>query len=390
MATMPPKRTHSQASLLQLLHLPNEILGKIVLSIDNSKTSLEMMRTCKRIHALFDNNTRTGQRVWQSIRNKEGWPDPSVIGMSDYKFIRAIYGRGCHKCHDHPRLRTPIWEFKGMRLCKQCFRRCTIRDYELVSLGISKSCFDHLPYFECAFNDNWIYRSYLKQDISEDTPTVEEACRSRHYTRQLIDFIELVEACRADIKKNRMDQLLLQRKSRGTDVRSFMTEQLPDLHEALYRHLNVYNAAVKQTSPFTARAKALLKGKLTTEFTAKLPILIEETIRLYARELIPDGHTLRPLKRLGIPFVLETAEYLDMKNHMIERKLIPRKCDLMTAFTELAASTTHYNNCRLYCSRCCYCRSVGTDVATLRHHFRYSRCEKHFLGTFNPRVGVCR
>ena len=251
-----------------LLCLPTETLCTIIMMIPDSVASLNMMRTCKRIHALFDATQPYGKRVWKSLREREGWPDPSRIGLSEYSFIKAIYGRGCNNCDIHPRMRSPIWEFQGIRLCKECYRTLTIRDYELDAETAAYALSKNLPHVVHdgyrSFPGYLTYSSYLRSSI--DDLSTDQGSQGSYPNRLRLSFFGLeVERNQLALREARIDLDTERRLGRQKDINTYLAQHAPQLHPNLYTALSTYNAAVNRTTPFTARAQKIFHTKIMRE-----------------------------------------------------------------------------------------------------------------------------
>jgi hypothetical protein len=159
-------------------NLPDELLLDIIGRL-YIKQLLQLVQTCRRLRYICDPRTTTGKRIWQCIRKQEGWPDPNVIGISDFSFCKAYYSRGCHLCDKHPRIRNVRWEYGTLKLCNECFSRVTIPEYKLKQMEIDWGRYGHLPSIRAGPDPVWSAlngnRCYLLRHIPKDLPSAEEA-----------------------------------------------------------------------------------------------------------------------------------------------------------------------------------------------------------------------
>lgn len=259
----------------QLLDLPNEILGQIMTNIDDAKSALEVLRSCRRVHALFDATTRAGQRIWQSIRENEGWPDPAPIGITDYEFIRALFGRGCHNCTRHPRIRTPIWQFRGVRLCANCWDQLTVRDYELL---IPNAWYAHLPFTR---NTTFGYRSYLRTDIPVYEPKVTSDVYEYDNDGRVTRFIQKIQRRRIELSTERARENAAVRQTRQAAILEFLRANVPLIDPTFYSWFKVFQNAILLATPFNKQAQSMFKSKFMREVQQRKRELIVAHVDYY-------------------------------------------------------------------------------------------------------------
>jgi hypothetical protein len=234
------------------------------------------------MHALFDTRSIVGQRLWRVIRQNMGWPDPMPIGISDRDFILAVYGRGCDRCDRHPRVRTPIWEFRGVRLCAECRERHTVRDYEL---GIPRAWHEHLPsvltegFGKFGF---WSYRSYWTADLPSTEPAPQEIAAGREHLARLADFTEAVAQHRRVLEEEKRRKNDERRAKRRREVDAFLAERMPDLHPDFYRRFETYCSAVESTRGFTKWAQSGFLKKLLAELPFRRERIAQDQARAHA------------------------------------------------------------------------------------------------------------
>lgn len=360
-------------SKVDFLDIPNEILGHIMTKIDDCKTCLEILRTCKRVHSLFDATTRTGQRVWRSIREKDGWPDPLPVGISDYGFIRAFYGRGCHKCIRHPHLRTPIWQFKGVRLCKQCWRLSTVRDYEL---SIPYTWYQHLPYTQ---DKTFSYRSYLKTDIPVSCPSRD--LNDEVNQMKIITFMNAVRASQYNLGIERTRQTVTLQRAREVAIEKWLKSNVSSVHPFFYRRFDTFQNATQLATPFNKRAQALFKTKFLRELEQRKSGLIVAHVDYYM------VNASEHLQYVPPALMKELPAYVTIQHQFCSLGEIPTQTQVALAVNEIEGTLHFHKSFKvLYCARCGFARSRGASMSRLTRHFTNERCKKTVLGRDGPRV----
>ena len=318
----------------KLIDLPTEILCKIITSVPETLTCFALMQTCKRVHSLFSPTTIHGMRLWRALRRHERWPDPASIAMSDYTFLRSIHGRGCNSCANHPLLRSPIWEFDGIRLCKECLETLTIRDYEL---DIPVERYNHLI---CTVTSGytrgmggWTYRSYLRDTIPSEMPTEEEQHLGRLHIAAVRRFILAVKDRQADLKQEHERLKASLKRRREADVDTFLSARMPNLHNQFYCILPSYQAAIDKTTPFTARSQAIFLKKAKLDTTTFRHQLIRDHVDLYAHmEFVEhDGSFIETLRQLP----QYTGTIAELMNDNDAATDLPSKARIIAALTPL-------------------------------------------------------
>jgi hypothetical protein len=306
---------------MELLDLSTELLSAIAMLITDIKTCLEMMLTCKRILSLFSPDTLHGKKIFTRIRERSRWPDPNTVNMSDYTFLRAMYGRGCSMCEYHPQLRTPIWEFRGIRLCQVCFKRKTVRNYELND--VPQEHYSHLPNIRKSESISSFgtrsYRVYVKNDIPKEAPTATEIEHGRQHLLALRNFIIDVKRIVTLEKYEAKERNARLKNLRRKDVSSFLAKTVPELNPQLYTTLSTYESIVEKPTPFTARTGSMFLKKIKAEMAAKMTNLIISHVRLYTREML----TKYPMSIVSTLFDL--VEYTDTETTFVQREMIPSK-----------------------------------------------------------------
>ncbi len=131
-----PRFVHppSASMRLSITVFPDELLMQIFLKIPDYDTALALTTSCQVFRRLAHPASSSGKRIWRSLRERAGWPDPCVIGISDSDFLRAHHGRRCNFCGCISRAHNVYWEFHSQRFCEKCLRERTVRSYELSNL----------------------------------------------------------------------------------------------------------------------------------------------------------------------------------------------------------------------------------------------------------------
>ncbi len=110
------------------MRLPLELL--VTIATFDAQLALKFRLTSKRVRYALDPNTLHGIQLWARLRMLEKCPDPQVIALSDYEFLRAVYGCGCNFGGKYSQLK-PMWDLHGLRICQRCFPRMTIPEHEI-------------------------------------------------------------------------------------------------------------------------------------------------------------------------------------------------------------------------------------------------------------------
>ncbi len=245
---------------MSLIRLPNEILCRILGHLP-AQTTIAMLRTCKLIYSLFDDRSKYGKHLWMTIRTNEGLPDPALINMSDSAFLRAYFGRGCNACNAHPRLRTPIWEFQGLRLCHRCFTEHTVSEAALTPNQLHYVYETYIPYFACYLPCYLGGKHYLRSAMYKKLP------------RSLAAPHALGLRTFRDALQNRKDKFDTQRshmrQCRKMAIHAVLAERIPQLSSDMYSTLNTYNLAIKRTNALTLRAQKLFLRRLDAELKGR-------------------------------------------------------------------------------------------------------------------------
>lgn len=190
-----------------------------------------------------------------TIRTNEGLPDPALIDMSDSAFLRAYFGRGCNGCDAHPRLKTPIWEFQGLRLCPLCFTERTVPHAALTQNQLYYVHETYVPYHGSFYSRHYLRSAlYKKRPLSQAAP----------HASSLRKFRDALQTRREKLESQRF----LMRKNRMKAVDAFMSERLPQLSSDTYFTLKTYSLAIKRTNAFSLRAQKLFLRRLDKELAA--------------------------------------------------------------------------------------------------------------------------
>lgn len=293
--------------------LPVEVLGDIVGNLD-VKCVISLLSSCKFMKSLMHPEGFIGRCIWHKVRKREGWPDPIVIGLTDFQFLKCKHGRGCNFCTDAPRVRTPKWEFKGVRMCERCVHEHTTRDYTLDVVEESRC--RYLPSIEVSgwtrshsrYGSAWTYRMYLTKSIPCHNLTETEEDEMRIKLDVLSTFIREVNANDVRMettRRKKLDELVAKR---TVDVDECMKSNFPVVHPKLYNSLKSYQNATSKSTPFNRRSRAMFLRYVTKEFE-------ENRLRFYKIQSDLHLHDLCQAKGLSCNFTEEETESIhkDMK-----------------------------------------------------------------------------
>ena len=157
--------------------IPWEILRAIFSKVRDAKTALTVMRVCKTTYDLLrPTKKRPLREFWKHLRERDGWPNPKTVGLTDYTFLLTVYGRGCSNCSFRPHLRSPLWELYGLRLCPECIEQLTYLETAMYSGSVGRIV---LSYYLTRVNYGKEYR-FLKREVDSLVPTVDDML-SRQY-----------------------------------------------------------------------------------------------------------------------------------------------------------------------------------------------------------------
>ena len=248
-----------------LFRLPIEILGNIICRLD-SKDALSLSKTCKYVNSLMHPDGSEGRKIWSVLRQREGWPDPAIIGMTDYRFFRCLNGRGCDFCTRSPRMRTPKWEFGGVRMCKACLPENTIRSYLLDDVSARRCA--HVPSIKVNTWYSWntiTYQLYLKDAVPDHDLTADEEIQMYDRLRATENFVrdfDSVISARRD--QNRIARMLFTHQ-RKIEIDKFTAEKFPHISPYVYAIMDTYLRAIGRQTHFTGRSQALYARSFAKE-----------------------------------------------------------------------------------------------------------------------------
>ncbi|KAJ3177589.1 hypothetical protein HDU87_004342 [Geranomyces variabilis] len=318
-----------------LVDLPTEVLCEVIALTPDWQTAFAFMRTCKRIHALFDPSTHTGNRIYNEIRKKDRWPDPTQIHLSHHDFLQAMYGRGCQSCDAHPRIRNVTWEFDAKRLCTDCFRVLTIRDYELDPSASRLVAAAQIPFVVTAGYSSgrgrFVYRSYFKSDVLAlaQAPDTIAARNSQEVSKALRIFRQLVEQRQLDLEDERARAKDTSRQIRKEEVTAALQQTFPQLLPSLYPLFATYTAATKLATPFTSRARSMFLTKFSRQLEDRKEEMKRRHIRHYLDVLVDDldSHVARHLRNVsayhGLEGTLSSGSEDILPSSVVEESLNP-------------------------------------------------------------------
>ncbi|KAI8802779.1 hypothetical protein BJ742DRAFT_777955 [Cladochytrium replicatum] len=262
-------------SRINILDLSNEVLDMILTRISDVSTLSTFIKTCKRINSHVNPSTSSGQHFWSRLRIAHKWPDPNPIGLSDFEFLKAYYGRGCCNCTKRPRTRTPRWAFGGIRICDFCLGKVLIRRSELRKQKIPKDRYEFLPCVELSIQ-GYPIRMFHRSSILDHSPSdgAIEAMKAHlvHLEQFEKQFNEAVTE-HLDWKREQDDATRIARTS-AIDV--YLKCTFPTIAPMFYPEFKTYRRAVEGVSPFTDRSKSIFAKKFTVELEARKSHIIRK------------------------------------------------------------------------------------------------------------------
>lgn len=249
----------------RLFRLPVEILGNVISYLDVEDV-VSLIPTCKYMQSVMNPCGSEGKRIWHKLRLSGGWPDPSVISLTDFQFFKRLLGRGCDFCTLAPQVRIIKWEFGGIRMCKECMKSHTIRHYQLDhETEVRCACVPSIAVNTWARGTVLTYRTYLKNSILEHDPTNEEAVQMRANVSATYEFAKKCdEISREKLLQHQNLRQTLQAKRRR-DVIEFTSEKFPEVSLGVYWYINTFLRAVKTHKPFTARSRSIYARSFANE-----------------------------------------------------------------------------------------------------------------------------
>ncbi len=155
------------------MFLPDELVEFVLQDVTDYATLTSLDSTCRQFHRLLDPLSVFGKKVWRASRCGERWPDPELIGISDYTFLHIQYGKPlCSFCGGKPRWRDPTWQFRGLRFCQSCFDHKTVNRSELLlTTSLSMGQLRVIPFVVCQAGTEAKRKAYyLKDSIPQAKP----------------------------------------------------------------------------------------------------------------------------------------------------------------------------------------------------------------------------
>lgn len=271
----------SSATRVCFLDLPNETLCTFLKFLPGGQAALAMMMTCKRVYALFDENSKSGASIWTSIREKEGWPDPALIGITDFTFLRAMFGKGCDVCNGLENT-EPRWEWKGMRVCASCMHDISVKEYDLAWEVRKWNQDAGVPSVTFVTRDKKrkITESrILRESVFVHEPTTTQVKEGTECKQQLQSFYDA-------LKKNQERRNVRPVIARRKILKAIMEEKLPNIPDKLYNRLKCYETAYSKYTPFTPRSQSLFRTKLNLEIELNREMLTSKVVNFVADTLL--------------------------------------------------------------------------------------------------------
>ncbi|KAI8824125.1 uncharacterized protein EV422DRAFT_564836 [Fimicolochytrium jonesii] len=206
---------------VSFLSFPAEVWVEILSNVQEVEHALFFMKTCKAAHSILHPTQRIGQMIWRRLRVRFDWPDPAIAGISDYNMLESYHGRGCHRCPKSPRVRTPQWGWRGVRLCEACFNELTVHWTVLEEEGCGKKRYGKLPS---------VSGSYLRCMVPSRHPTLEEEVELATRQAAVRDFKKVMANRKGDFALAERRRLWNKAEDRRAEIKAFLQSKYPYLH----------------------------------------------------------------------------------------------------------------------------------------------------------------
>lgn len=198
------------------------------------------------IFSMLDPATGRGQLLWSRKRKQMEFPDPAILGKTDYDCLKIYFSEVCSFCQttDLP-CKTISWKLGGIRFCFDCFKAHTIPDrYLWQSADIRYYKFvsfeDNHPLGR-KMDDPW-QRVCLRSDIRDHIPTEEEmrVLKERYEAVETFDLEFRSFKYRLNCSRN---EHLNPKSKRLRDVQRLIFSEFPALdgYNLLWNLLPSYN-----------------------------------------------------------------------------------------------------------------------------------------------------
>ena len=183
--------------MTQLRELPAELVCMVLsFACTSYKDAFNLLMTGKFISEFFNPATDFGRRLWASVRVSEGLPDGAQVGFTDYMLLRKFFSRGCEACDNHPRVRTPMWMFFGLRLCRECQHRYMEDDFP--SPGVT-------PVRVHIIGTGWYQRSIRTNRHVALPPALESAMRTPCSPDEYHALCQFIGEMRTAVNRRRLN-----------------------------------------------------------------------------------------------------------------------------------------------------------------------------------------
>jgi hypothetical protein len=177
---------------------------------------LNLSHVSKYARDLMDPNLPHIKRAWKTMRERMEFPDPAVIGLSDYSFFKTFYGSECSFCSDRSQKLKAHPMFYRYRLCNSCVKQYFVSEKEL---SCHSNYYLHLPMVHSSnlnpVEDKDLYRMYFKPDLPKSRPSKEVLEKRRNSWRENFLFDKKVWRARIIGLKN---EYLSKLKTWGKDL----------------------------------------------------------------------------------------------------------------------------------------------------------------------------
>lgn len=235
-----------EAEICYISFLPYEIRTMIVLELEwNPRDFLNCYIVSKHIFCMLDPENPDGRRMWMKLREKNGFPNPSLVNKTDVQVFEILYSSSCDFCGEKLYGDRVYWELKGHRFCIDCFLEHTISASSLSELDSRQ--YSYLPcerrysYYD-SYDD-----LYLKTDILEYIPSESEIIELEQKKKNISEFSGqfTIAKQRLELNEDRLREL------RENQIRKFLQKKFPYIDEAMLSYLPSFSHARKLISPFS-------------------------------------------------------------------------------------------------------------------------------------------
>ncbi|KAI8813634.1 hypothetical protein BJ742DRAFT_789010 [Cladochytrium replicatum] len=262
----------AEISRSHFLEISNEIFCMIISHISDLSTLSALLQTCRQISTEMKPSTTWTQQFWARIRLSHNWPDPNLIGLNDFQFLKAYYGRWCNNCVNQPRARKFYWAFNGIPLCDDCLKRVTIELSQLKQ-QLPHDRYAYLPSILIHGHGRQRMRTlYLASNILDHSPTEDEIKAMKLRRTRVEQFQRIFDKSVTQVEALKHEEF---RKSHKSAIHKYLNAAYPVVTPQMYGKLECYRKAVDSVTPFTARTRSVFAKKFKQELEASKHHIID-------------------------------------------------------------------------------------------------------------------